>query len=224
MTTNMPGEGPRPLAMRSQDDRGPSYTAAVERSEAAFAAVRTVLGDRGGPRMVDTAGDLAALMGELPPETGVLVADWPRIGRGCRPGPGWCSAVDVTMVTLAERPVTPVRDVAGREHDVMLPAVEVGEFLLPGEDAPAPVDTEASGYYGRAVEALERDEPGVSLAAVAALVHHIADITGAGSYSPTCFLADDSRAGAGIRWPSAPPRRFPGHRAGGTEHPSLAAA
>jgi hypothetical protein len=49
--------GSRPLAMRSQDDRGLAYTAAVERSEAAFRHVSQALGE--GPRLIDDAGQLA---------------------------------------------------------------------------------------------------------------------------------------------------------------------
>ncbi len=149
-----PHESPRPLAMRSQDDRGPAYAAAVERSEAAFAAVRGVLGDR--PRLAGTAGE------------------------------------------LAERPITPVRDNAGREYDVLAPAVELGTFLLRGPDAQAPEDTEASGYYGHAIEALEMDGPGVSLAAVAALIEHIVGLVD-GDNSPACYLPDESRVAGGIR-------------------------
>ncbi len=68
--------------MRSQDDRAPAYTAAVERSEAAFAAVRAVLG--GPARLLGTAGELAELAVALPPETPMLVARWPRIAVGER--------------------------------------------------------------------------------------------------------------------------------------------
>ncbi len=120
MSAHLPGESPRPLAMRSQDDRGPAYAAAVERSEAAFAAVHAVLGE--APRLLDTAGELAALAAALPPETPLFIADWPRIAVGERPGDGWVSAVAATMATVVEQPVTPVRDNAGREHDVIAPA------------------------------------------------------------------------------------------------------
>jgi hypothetical protein len=196
VTADLPGEHGRPLAMRSQDDRGPAYTAAVERSEATFAAVRAVLGDR--PRLAGNAGELAALAAALPPETSLWIADWPRIERGQQPGPGWVEAVGATMATVVERPLMPVRDNAGREHDVMAPAVELGAFLLPGPDAEAPQDTEASGYYARAVEALETAEgPGVSLTALAALVHHIAGLAD-GDDSPARYLPRGSPAAADI--------------------------
>ncbi len=120
-------EGERLLAIRSQDDRGPAYTAAVERSEAAFAAVRAVLGDR--PRLVGNAGELAELAAALPPETSLWLDGAPRIGAGQRPGPDWVEAIGATVATVVERPVTPVCDNAGREHDVMVPGVQFGVFL-----------------------------------------------------------------------------------------------
>jgi hypothetical protein len=95
-------------------------------------------------------------------------------------------------------------------------------FLLPGPDAPAPQETEASGYYARAIEALEHDRPGVSLAAMAALEHHLADLVGPGSYSPAGYLPDDSPAAADARpgreraltTPRLKGRGFPGSRPG----------
>jgi len=183
-------EGRRPLAMRSQDDRGPVYTAAVEQSEAAFAAVRGVLGDGA---LVDTAAELTAVAEALPPETPVLLAAWPRIAAGQQAADGWVEAVGATMAMVAGPPVTPVRDQAGREHDVISPALQLGVFVLPGPDDEVPGETEACGYYARAIEALEREGPGVSLPAVGALLRHIADLLGPGSdCSPAGYLPDAS--------------------------------
>lgn len=185
-------EGRRPLAMRSQDDRGPAYTAAVEQSEAAFAAVRGVLGDGA---LVDTAGELAAIAGALPPETPVLLADWPQIAAGEQAGDGWVEAVGATIAMVAGPPVTPVRDQAGREYDVVSPALQLGVFVLPGPDAGMPKETQACGWYAWAIEALERESPGVSLPGVGALLRHIADLLAPDSdCSPAGCLPDESPA------------------------------
>jgi hypothetical protein len=110
--------------MRAQDDRGPGYTAAVERSEAAFGHVRGVLGD--APKVVDTAGELAALTAALPPETALIIDETVRVAGPGQPDDGWVSAVVATMVTMAERPLTPVHDRQGREHDVLVPGLQLG--------------------------------------------------------------------------------------------------
>ena len=188
--------GDRPLAMRSQDDRGAAYTAAVERSEAAFRDVCAVLGE--GPKLADTAGDLAAIVSALPPETGLTLDEAPRIAVGERPGEGLVTAVVATVQMMAERPVTPVRDNAGREYDVIVPALKLGTWLLPGPDAPVPAKTQACGYYARAIEALKNDGPSVSLPAVSALLQHIADLLAPGDYSPAQYLPDASPAGREI--------------------------
>jgi hypothetical protein len=99
----------------------------------------------------------------------LFLAEWPRIAVGERPGDGWVSAVAATMATVVERPRTPVRDNAGREHEVIAPALELGEWLLPGPDAPMPARSQAAGYYAQAIETLENDGPSVSLTAVSAL-------------------------------------------------------
>jgi len=158
--------GERPLAMRAQDDRGPAYNAAVERSEAAFRHVRDVLGDT--PRVVDTAGELAALAAALPPETALDIDETVRTTGPRQPGAGWISAVVATMVTMAERPLTPVRDRQGREHDVLVPGLQLSTWVLPSADAPVPAESRAYGYYNRMIEALEREGPAESLAAAAA--------------------------------------------------------
>lgn len=70
--------GGRPLAMRAQDDRGAAYmyTAAVERSEAAFRHVHDLLRD--APKVVGTAGELAALVAALPPQTALNIDETVR--------------------------------------------------------------------------------------------------------------------------------------------------
>lgn len=144
--------GERPLAMRAQDDRGPAYSAAVERSEAAFRHVQDVLGD--APKVIDTAGELAALAVALPPETALVVDGTVRAAVPGQPDDGWVSAVVATMVTMAERPLIPVRDRQGREHDVLVPGLQLGTWVLPSAQAPVTAESHAYGYYDRMIEAL----------------------------------------------------------------------
>ncbi len=201
--TQKPGEGSghgrvvgeRPLAMRAQDDRGPAYNAAVERSEAAFRHVRGVLG---APKVVDTAGDLAALAAALPPDTALTIEETVRVAVPGPPGEGWVSAVVATMVTMAERPLTPVRDRQGREHDVLVPGLQLGTWVLPGAGAPVPADSRAYGYYGRMVEALDLEGPAESLPAVAAAVAHIAALLSDNDSGPAAFLPFGSPVAAQI--------------------------
>lgn len=110
----------------------------------------------------------------------MLLADWPRIAAAEQTGDGWVEAVGATMAMVAGPPVTPVRDQAGREHDVISPALQLGVFVLPGQDTGIPQETQACGDYARAIEALEREGPGVSLPAVGALLRHIADLLSPG--------------------------------------------
>jgi hypothetical protein len=193
---DLPGEARRPLAMRAADDRGPAYTAAVERSEAAFARVRGALG--GHACMVNTAAELAAVAAALPPEVSVLLDGVMRIPAGARPGADWTPAVVVSIATLAEQPVTPVRDHHGREHDVLVPAVELSSWLLPpGPDTPVPPEGQPFGPYDRAIEALGREAPGGSLRAVSALLGHIADVL-TGDDGPGEYLSPGGPAAAGV--------------------------
>jgi hypothetical protein len=172
---NPPGEGGRPLAFRAQDDRGAAYAAAIERSEAAFAHVRRALGGRA--RMVNTGAELAAVAAALPPEVSVLLDGVMRIPAGVQPGPDWTPAVVASIAVLAERPETPVRDHCGREHDVLVPAVELSSWLLPpGPETPVPEQGQAFGLYDRMIEALEQDAAGSGLRAVSAVLGSIADL------------------------------------------------
>jgi hypothetical protein len=66
-----------------------------------------------------------------------------------RPGDGWVSAVAATMTICAQRPVTPVRDNVGREHDVVVPALQLGTWLLSDPDAPVPAQSQACECYAR---------------------------------------------------------------------------
>ena len=202
--TQKPGEGSargqvvgeRPLAMRAQDDRGPAYNAAVERSEAAFRHVQDVLGD--APKVVDTAGELAALAAALPPETAVDIEQTTRIAAPGQPGDGWVSAVVATMVMMAEQPLTPVRDRQGREHDVPVPGLQLGRWVLPSADAPVPAESRAYGYYDRMIEALDREGPAGSLPAVAAALEHIAALLDDDTDGPGAFLSFGSAVAAQI--------------------------
>jgi hypothetical protein len=66
-------------------------------------------------------------------------------------------------------------------------------FVLPGPDAGLPQETQACGYYAQAIEAVERESPGVSLPAVGAMLRHIADLLSPDSdCSPAGYLPDGS--------------------------------
>jgi hypothetical protein len=164
--------GQRPMAMPSQDSRGPSYDAAVERAEAAFAAVREVLADR---PILDSVGDLAQLVNQLPPEVALLVDDQVRTDRDT-PAAGkqtvFAVVAEMAMVTLP--PVTPVRDQHGQEHDVIEPALQLGVRVLATPDTPAPRQTRAYYLHDRAEEALEDGEVGTYLTLVAQQLTRIA--------------------------------------------------
>jgi hypothetical protein len=187
--------GGRPLAMRSQDDRGPAYTAAVERSEAAFDRVRQALG--GQARLVDDAGQLAELATALPPETPVRLDDVVRVAV---PGQGNVSAVAATMITFAETPATPVRDNRGVEHDVLLPGVELATLLLPSADA-APGDPgtwKPWRPWDQMNDILDSGEPAEALEAIAGILERIkGKLTDPGA-SPSGFLPTGSLVPAGI--------------------------
>jgi len=164
--------GQRPMAMPSQDSRGPSYDAAVERAEAAFAAVREVLADR---PILDSVGDLAQLVNQLPPEVALLVDDQVRTDRDT-PAAGeqivFAVVAEMAMVTVP--PITPVRDHHGQEHDVIEPALQLGVRVLPTPDSPAPRQTGAYYLHDRAEEALEDGEVGTYLTLVAQQLTRIA--------------------------------------------------
>ena len=175
--------------MPSQDDRGPAYTAAVDRSEAAFRHAREALGDG---VVIGTAGELARLAAALPPEMGVLIDDVVRVATGGQ-GEPLRSAVVARVATLAERPETPVRDSRGAEHHVLVPGVELGTVLLPGGDpAAAAGETRPWRTWDKMLDSVDRDGPGDSLAAVAAVLDRIAALLTDPDDGPGRFLLRNS--------------------------------
>jgi len=190
-----------PLAVPSQDDRGPAYTAAVERTEAAFRHAREAIGDG---VVIDTAGELARLAAALPPEMSVLVDDVVRVA-GDSQGDDLRSAVVARIATLAERPETPVRDHRGAEHHVLVPGLELGTVLLPGGDpATAGGETRPWRAWDKMLDSVDRDGPGDSLAAVAAVLDRIAALLtdpddGAGRYLLRNSPIDDAIAAEASR-------------------------
>jgi hypothetical protein len=148
----------RPLALPAQGSRGPSYDAEVERSQAAFAAVHAAVGGR---PILDTVGDLAALLALLPPEV-PLVLDGPvRIAKQLSTaGDNPVFAVVASMATVASQPLSPVRDNHGHEFDVVEPALELSTQVLPTPDTPAAADTRAYYLPDRVAEALDDSETG----------------------------------------------------------------
>lgn len=162
----------RPLAMPSQDSRGPSYDAAVERAEAAFTAVREVLADR---PILDNVGDLAEIVNQLPPEVALLVDDQVRTDRDApAKGDKVVFAVVAEMAMVTQAPLTSVRDHHGQEHDVIEPALQLGVRVLTTPQTLAPQETGAYYLHDRAEEALEDGEVGTYLTLVAQQLNHIA--------------------------------------------------
>jgi hypothetical protein len=158
--------------MPSEDSRGPSYDAAVERAQAAFTAARAVLADR---PILDSVGDLAALVAKLPPEIAVVLDDQVRTGRDTpAEGKDVVFAVVAEMATMTMDPKTPVRDLDGQEHDVLEPALQLGTRVLASPQAPAPADTRAYHLHDRAEEALEDGEVGTYLTLVARQLEQVA--------------------------------------------------
>lgn len=148
-------------------------------------------------------GALAALAAALPPETCLDIEETVRVAGPGQPDDGWVSAVVATIVTMAEQPLTPVRDRQGREHDVFVPGLQLGRWVLPGPDAPVPAESRAYGYYDRMIEALkrealEREGPVESLPAVAAALEHIAALLGDDTDGPGAFLPFGSAVAAQI--------------------------
>ena len=188
-TGNERETGRWPLAVPSQDDRGPAYTSAIDRSEAAFRHAREALGDG---VVIDTAGELARLAAALPPEMGVLIDDVVRVA-GDGQGEALQSAVMARIATLAERPETPVRDRRGAEHHVLVPGVELGTVLLPGGDpAAAAAGTRPWRIWDKMLDSVDRDGPGDSLAAVAAVLERIAALLTDPDDGPGRFLLRNS--------------------------------
>ena len=187
--------GRRPLAMASQGDRGPAYTAAVERSGAAFDHVRRVLG--GPVRLVGDAGELAALAAALLPETPVSVGDIVRVAV---PGQANVSAVAVTVTTYAGTPAMPVRDERGREYDVLYPGIELGTVLLPGSGAEPgdPGSWQPWRTWDRMADAQDRGEADEALSAIAGVIDLIKDKLADTELSPSGFLPAGSVVPAGI--------------------------
>lgn len=195
MTEEIRWETGRPLAMRSQDDRGLAYTAAVERSEAAIAHVRQAVGDG---RAVNTAAELATVAAALPPEASILLDPVMRIPEEATPGRDWTPSVVARIAMLAEQPATPVRDQRGREHDVLVAGVELSAWLQPpGPGLPGPAQGRALGPYDRVIEAIERDGPGDGLRAVTALLSHLAGLL-TGDRGPASQLRPGGAADTGI--------------------------
>ncbi|WP_410570555.1 hypothetical protein [Amycolatopsis sp. cmx-4-61] len=165
--------GRRPVVMPTEDSRGPSYDAEVERTQAAFAAVRPVLAGR---PILDSVGDLAALVATLPPEIAVVVDDQVRIAQDATPDAGGelVFAVVAEMATMTMEPKTPVRDLDGQEYDVLEPALQLGTRVLTSPQAPAQADTRVFGLHGLAEEALEAGEIGAYLTLVARQLQQVA--------------------------------------------------
>jgi hypothetical protein len=147
--------GWQPPASRRKS-RGLSYDAEIERAEAAFAAVRKVVGGR---PVLDTVGDLAALLALLPPELTLFVDEVVRIDRDAESdGEDPRFVVVAESATTSHTPRLPVRDNDGNSYDVLEPALQLGIRVLPSPDAPAPVKTRPYYLPDRLADVLDRGE------------------------------------------------------------------
>jgi hypothetical protein len=148
--------------------------------EAEFSAVWNVLGDAGLAEF-ETAGELAALMAALPPQTPVCVAEIARIDPGLDVGETPDCTAAATMITVVETEdlVELVGDdgavsdlgrlVEGEGNgrrllEPYVPGVELGAFIV-AEGGRVPEGTRAVPLHERAVEALADGELDVALQA-----------------------------------------------------------
>jgi hypothetical protein len=142
---------------------GPAYDAAVDRSQAAFADVRRVLSGR---PVLETVGDLAALLALLPPDLPLWLDELVRTDRD-NPASG-DNAVDVVVaeiIPLTSRPSALLSRGDGQDLHELVPALQLGRRVLPSSSAAtvAPENTRPYYLYDRADEALEEGELGTYL-------------------------------------------------------------
>lgn len=128
-----------------------------EQQKAAFAAVKDGLGRV--PAEFSTAGELAALMARLPPDTPVSVAETVRLDPGLELGVTQnCTAAAARIVKLLELATDEVvEDGQARDMGVLRPGVELGAVIV-AVGATVPEETVAFQPYERAVEALDRGD------------------------------------------------------------------
>ena len=178
---------PRPIAMASQDDRGPEYAAAVARSQAAFDHAREILGQE--PRQLDVVGDLAALIAGLPADMPLRTDVAKIVGADATPD-HWVTTTVATIVPVLDLGDPPARDHAGREYAVLLPALDLAEWITPDGDASA---GEPHAYlpYDRLVEAFEHGGPAGMLAAGGAVLRAVAVLLG-DREGPAAYMSRNS--------------------------------
>jgi hypothetical protein len=92
---------------------------------------------------------------------------------------------------MAETPETPVRDRHGREHDILVPALELGIRYLPAPGEPSGGSTVPVHPCDRILEAKSSGE---ALTAAAAAIDGIAARLADEHDGPAAFLPDDTAA------------------------------
>lgn len=142
---------------------GLAYDAAVERSQAAFADVRKALNGR---PVLETVGDLAALLALLPADLPLWLDDQVRTDRD-KPASGGDVAhvVVAEVIALASPPSALLSRGDGEDFHELVPALQLGTRVLPSSSAAAAAPERTRPYYlhDRAEAALEDGEIGTYL-------------------------------------------------------------
>lgn len=171
-------------------------------AQAAFAAVRQVLGDT--PAEFNTAGELAELMAALPAATPVSIAEVVRID----PDLDLDTTVNVTasaaeIITLVDggseidgEPA--VTDTDGRELASLVPGVELGAYII-AEDHRVPRGAIAFPAHESAIEALQNGDLERALSAECELLNWIAGTLETGNLDPDADTLPAWVADVGLR-------------------------
>jgi hypothetical protein len=142
---------------------GPAYDAAVERSQAAFADIRQVLA---GKPVLETVGDLAALLALLPADLPLWLDDQVRTDRDNPASGGDVAHVVVAeVIALASPPSALLSHGDGQDFHELVPALQLGTRVLPSSSVAAAAPEHTRPYYlhDRAEAALEDGEIGAYL-------------------------------------------------------------
>lgn len=142
---------------------GPAYDAAVERSQAAFADIRQVLA---GKPVLETVGDLAALLALLPADLPLWLDDQVRTDRDHPAFRGDVAHVVVAeVIALASPPSALLSRGDGQDFHELIPALQLGTQVLPSSSVAVAASEHTQPYYlhDRAEAALEDGEIGTYL-------------------------------------------------------------
>lgn len=136
----------------------------VTRQAAEFQTVRQVLG--AAPAEFANAGELAALLGKLPADTPVRVAETLQVSADLDPAVPTCTATVATVVPMLEEGGVAVRrpDGTSTRYGRLRPGVELAAVLV-SADTVMPASTRPYQPYERACTALETGDLSGILAA-----------------------------------------------------------